>query len=83
MTAPFSPVPCPKCGEYSQPHGWNEVDIGVGAQTFDHTWVCKNHGEFADNGAFRDGPTPESELLQEIQDEADAEDARREYENAD
>ncbi len=54
MAAPFSPVPCPKCGEYSQPHDWNEVDIGVGVQTFDHTWVCKNHGEFSDNGAFRD-----------------------------
>lgn len=44
--APYGPEKCPKCGVDSEPFDWNEVDIGVGTQTFDHQWVCTTHGVF-------------------------------------
>lgn len=43
---PFGPTECPECGHLSEPYDWNEVDIGVGTQTFDHTWECPKHGEW-------------------------------------
>ena len=38
---------CPKCAAPSPCIDWNEVDIGVGTQTFDHEYQCPTHGYFA------------------------------------
>lgn len=38
--------PCPKCKTSSPLFDWDEVDIGVGIQTWDEVYVCPNHGEF-------------------------------------
>jgi hypothetical protein len=38
---------CPRCGAASPCVDWNEVDIGVGVQTFDHEYECPTHGCFA------------------------------------
>lgn len=46
MRAPRGPEPCPICGTSCPCHDWNEVDIGVGAQTFEHVWLCETHGRF-------------------------------------
>lgn len=43
---------CPKCGETSPCVDHNEVDIGIGFQTFDHEYWCPTHGGFA----FVDAP---------------------------
>lgn len=56
---PANPCACPKCGEPSPCTDWNEVDIGVGVQTFDHVYTCPRHGDFAfslytHRAAFRD-----------------------------
>lgn len=38
---------CPRCNAASPCVDWNEVDIGVGVQTFDHEYQCPTHGDFA------------------------------------
>jgi len=38
---------CARCGQNSPCVDWNEVDIGVGIQTFDHEYACPTHGCFA------------------------------------
>lgn len=46
---------CPKCGERSPCVDHNEVDIGVGIQTWNHEFWCPTHGGFAfveDPGVF-------------------------------
>jgi hypothetical protein len=35
---------CPKCGAPSECLHWEEVDIGVGIQEFDHQYGCPWHG---------------------------------------
>jgi len=40
-------VKCPKCGAESPCVDHCEVDIGVGIQTFDHKYLCPEHGRFA------------------------------------
>lgn len=38
---------CPKCRAASPCVDWNEVDIGVGVQKFEHEYECPTHGRFA------------------------------------
>lgn len=38
--------PCERCGRSCPPVHWEEVDIGVGVQVYDHVWLCPEHGEF-------------------------------------
>ena len=47
MRAPRGPERCPKCDAESPCTDWNEVDIGVGVQTFNHSYTCPVHGIFA------------------------------------
>lgn len=42
---------CPKCKAQSPCVDHNEVDIGVGIQTFDHRFYCPTHGEFSFNAS--------------------------------
>lgn len=57
-TPPRHPEPCPVCGKPCPCDDWQEVDIGVGVQTFGHVWLCPEHGRFTwDEGApVGDGP---------------------------
>jgi hypothetical protein len=55
---PRSPEPCPVCGKPAPCHDWSEVDIGVGTQTFNHSFMCPIHGEFAWNEGAPVGSPP-------------------------
>jgi hypothetical protein len=44
---PYSPERCLRCGAESPCVDWNEVDIGVGVQTFEPQFECPMHGRFA------------------------------------
>lgn len=37
---------CPRCGNLCPCVDHLEVDIGVGVQTGEHSWLCEEHGEF-------------------------------------
>lgn len=38
--------PCPKCGQEALLYDYNEVDIGVGMERFNESWMCPDCGEF-------------------------------------
>lgn len=52
MKSPPTPIAgcssavCPKCGTSSPCVDHLEVDIGVGVQTGEHTYLCPTHGGF-------------------------------------
>jgi hypothetical protein len=41
-----SPTQCPVCEALCECKHWQEVDIGVGVQTFDYEYFCETHGYF-------------------------------------
>jgi hypothetical protein len=45
--APYSDDRCPRCLAKSPCVDWNEVDIGVGVQSFEPQFQCPVHGRFA------------------------------------
>ena len=44
---PYAPDECPRCHAVAPCVDWNEVDIGVGVQTFEPQYECPHHGRFA------------------------------------
>ena len=44
---PYGPERCLRCDTVSPCVDWNEVDIGVGIQTFEPQYECPTHGRFA------------------------------------
>lgn len=46
-TAPYSDEHCPLCLAKSPCVDWQEVDIGVGTQTWNPEFQCPTHGLFA------------------------------------
>jgi predicted nucleic-acid-binding Zn-ribbon protein len=68
LRAPFGATKCPKCGAESRPYDWNEVDIGIGVQTYEHEWECPEHGCFSyvfDQAANRSAPLFRDDCEQE------------------
>ena len=62
---PVSPDLCPKCGAESPCVDWNEVDIGVGVQSFDYRYTCPGHGEFSYPSAPYDVNNPAKAIFRD------------------
>ena len=54
MNTACGTTPCPKCAVPCPCDDHNEIDIGVGYQTWGHQWLCREHGRFA----YPDGVDP-------------------------